>query len=67
MDFVVEDVEGPTAELFLGIYFDNCGVSVSHKSQGHIHETHVHTARTSSGHGQKGEEEEHKGISFNVQ
>ena len=64
VDFVVGDVEGPTAELFLGIYCDNYGVSVPHKSQGHIQETHVHTTRTSSGHGHKGEEEEHKGISL---
>ena len=49
----------------------NCGVSVSHKSEGHAQEAHGHRTTTSSGHGEEREREEHneikaerKGISF---
>lgn len=35
----------------------NCGVTVSHKSEGHEHATHGHKV-TSSEHGEKKEEEE---------
>ncbi len=49
--------------IFLGSCVNyNCGVSVSHHFEGHVHETHGHKTTTSSGHG----EEEHKGISLNV-
>ncbi len=46
---------------------DDCGVSVSHNFEGHVHETHGHKTTTSSGHG--GEEHtgghtERKGIFF---
>lgn len=42
----------------LGIFIDDCGVSVSQHFEGHIHETHSHKT-TSSEHGGKREEEEH--------
>ncbi len=42
--------------IWIFTYFDNkCDVSVSHKSEGHVHEAHGHKT-TSSGHGEKREE-----------
>ena len=38
------------------------GVSVSHKSEGHGHDTHGHSTTSSSGHGE--ERHGHKGISL---
>lgn len=40
----------------------DCGVSVSHTSEGHVHETHGHKTSTSSEHGEKKQEDEHQGI-----
>lgn len=40
----------------------NCGVSVLHMPEGHGHETHGHKTTTSSEHGERREEEKHKGI-----
>ncbi|KAI3362182.1 hypothetical protein L3Q82_012503 [Scortum barcoo] len=39
---------------------DDCGVSVPHHSEGHVHETHGHKITTSSGHGEERQVEEHK-------
>lgn len=38
---------------------DDCGVSVSHHFEGHVHETHGHKT-TSSGHGEEKEEKARK-------
>lgn len=38
---------------------DNCGISVSHKSEGHVHEIHGHKT-TSSEHGERRQEGERK-------
>ncbi len=42
---------------------DDCGVSVSHKSEGHVHETHGHKT-TSSEHGEEERKAERKGSSL---
>lgn len=47
--------------FLLGIFSDDCVVSVSHNFEGHIHETRGHKTRTSSEHGEEREEEEHRG------
>lgn len=47
---------------YFACYFNhNCGVLVSHKSEGPAHETHGH--KTTSGHGEE-EHKERKGICF---
>lgn len=56
--------------FLLGIFSDDCVVSVSHNFEGHIHETRGHKTRTSSEHGEEREEEhrdrkaERSGITF---
>lgn len=39
---------------------DNRGLSVSHESEGHVHDTHGHKTTTSSEHGEEKHEEAHK-------
>lgn len=63
---VVKHVEFSSAEMFARLPNQNCGVSVSHKSE--EHETHGHktTTKTTSEHEQKREEDDDEGISRNV-
>lgn len=42
---------------------DNCGVSASHKSEGHMHKSHGHRAASSSGH-REGERRESRYLLF---
>ncbi len=63
-----EQIQFIQLDGFACLVSNDCGVSVSHHFEGHVHEAHGHKSASSSGHGEEREEEERKaerkGISF---